>query len=185
MTHQRKEELAEGVNGRWACEECGARFDREKSGNRPIRFCSQYCYHAKARREKSYKGVFSEGNRPWNKGLNGIHISPNSEWKKGRRSENSVPVGTETIRTDKNGKSRCHVKVSEPSVWKLRAVAVWEKENNGNVPIGYVVHHIDRNSLNDDPSNLQAMTRAEHIEEHRSELRFVEPPKPAKQESLL
>lgn len=33
-----------------------------------------------------------------------------------------------------------------------------------------VVHHIDRNKLNNEMSNLVVMTRAEHINEHRNDL---------------
>lgn len=35
---------------------------------------------------------------------------------------------------------------------------------------GLVIHHRDRDSLNDAPANLQALTRKEHAAEHRSEL---------------
>lgn len=38
--------------------------------------------------------------------------------------------------------------------------------NNGAVPDGYVVHHIDHNKRNNDPSNLTLMTHAEHSQHH-------------------
>jgi len=33
-------------------------------------------------------GGFKEGNVPWNKGLNGIHLSPRTEFKKGQKARN-------------------------------------------------------------------------------------------------
>lgn len=35
---------------------------------------------------------------------------------------------------------------------------------------GLVIHNGDRDSLNDAPANLQALTRKEHADEHRGEL---------------
>ncbi len=79
-------------------------------------------------------------------------------------------VGSVTIRTSrKTGKQRAWVKVAEPNAWKLRAVLVWEAVH-GPLPRGMLVHHRDRNTLNDAPRNLQALTRSKHINEHRMEL---------------
>lgn len=61
------------------------------------------------------------------------------------------------------------MKVAEPNKWKKRAIAVLESAN-GPLPRGMVVHHIDRDALNDAPSNLVALTRSQHVEEHRAEL---------------
>lgn len=160
-------------NLRWKCEFCGVRFAREKSGARPIRFCTQKCYHAWNRENGSGGGRFKAGMTPWNKGVKGTHFSPDTEFKPGRVAENRVPVGTVTIRRHHNEKNeRAWIKVAEPNDWKMRSVHVWE-ELNGPVPAGCVIHHRDRNSLNDAPNNLQCMTRAEHIEEHRNDLKPV------------
>lgn len=166
---------------RWTCEQCGARFAREKSGARPIRFCGQPCYHLWKRENGADHGRFKPGHVTWNKGAKGLRLSPASEWKKGQRGRNWMPVGAETIRADKGGKLRAFVKIAEPNKWRERAIVVWERDN-GPLPSGYVVHHKDRNSLNDAPSNLQALTRAEHIAEHQSELKSAEPaPKPVQE----
>lgn len=45
---------------------------------------------------------------------------------------------------------------------------VWEL-NFGTIPKGYVIHHIDEDKSNNDISNLQMMTRAEHIILHHDE----------------
>lgn len=101
--------------------------------------------------------------------MKGLHLSPDSEWKKGQRGHNWTPVGTVTVRNDKNGTPRAYVKVAEPAKWRERAAVVWEQVN-GPLPAGLVIHHKDRDSLNDTPDNLQAMTRAEHIAEHKADL---------------
>lgn len=155
---------------RWTCEQCGSRFDREKSGARPIRFCATACYHSWRKANGITTGQFKPGKAPWNKDIKGLQLSPHSQWKKGQRSRNWLPVGSETVRTDKNGRPRAYVKLAEPNVWRERAILTWEKRHGFPVPEGMVIHHRDRDSLNDEPDNLQAMTRAEHVEEHRREL---------------
>jgi len=82
----------------------------------------------------------------------------------------SVPVGTERMRVhSKTGDTRVWVKVAEPHTWRPRAVAVWEA-THGPLPRGMIVHHKNRDGLHDQIDNLEAMTRAEHLEEHRQEL---------------
>lgn len=155
---------------RWTCEDCGTKFSREKSGDRPIRFCSPACYQSWNRKHGKSGARFATGHAPWNKDKKGLHLNPATEYKKGRRSERWLPVGSETIREDKTGNLRAFIKLAEPNVWRERAIIVWEREN-GPLPEGKVVHHRDRDSLNDAPRNLQDLTRAEHINEHRHELK--------------
>src|SRR3990167_5718649 len=111
---------------------------------------------------------FRKGAKPWNKGMIG-YSAPGTEatrFKKGQPGRNWKPVGTVTIRKDKNGTDRAFVKIAEPGVWKLRAILVWEKRF-GPIPRGLVLHHRDENALNDLISNLCMLTRAAHLEEHR------------------
>ena len=101
--------------------------------------------------------------------MKGIHLSPASEFKKGRISLNKVPLGTVRIRlTKRDGKKRAWIKVSEPSVWRLRCHIVWEKAH-GKIPDGLVIHHMDRDTLNDSLNNLAAVSRAAHLKEHKPE----------------
>lgn len=87
--------------------------------------------------------------------------------KKGQRPKNWLPVGSVSERKHR-GVIRAWIKVSEPSHWRLRAVVAWE-DSHGTLPAGSVVHHKNRNPLDDRPENLEALTRAEHLAEHRSE----------------
>jgi len=101
----------------------------------------------------------------------GQRLSPKTEFKKGQAARNKLPLGSVTVRTNrKTGVSRAWVKVAEPNVWRLRAIVVWESIQ-GKLPKGKLVHHKDRNPLNDDIDNLAAMTRGEHFKEHEEELR--------------
>lgn len=100
----------------------------------------------------------------------GERRSVTTEFQLGQSAHNRLPVGTVTIRREANtGLNRAWVKVAEPNVWQKRAVVVWEAEN-GPLPSGMVIHHKDRNSLNDDITNLVALTRKEHVAEHRHEI---------------
>lgn len=54
-------------------------------------------------------------------------------------------------------------------MWILRAVYVWQSAR-GKVPDGFVLHHIDKNSLNDALDNLCVLTRAAHKNIHIQQL---------------
>ncbi len=82
----------------------------------------------------------------------------------------TLPVGTVRIRTrhKRGGVQRAWVKVAEPNSWKLRAQVVWEAAK-GPMPRGTVVHHKDDDKLNDAIGNLELLTKAAHLAEHRPE----------------
>lgn len=169
------------------CKVCSAEFWVRPYRVKTAKFCSPSC-GAKERfapyrsapkpwaaknldghRHKS-KTKFKPGHDPWNKDLKGIHLSPQSEFQKGRESETKMPLGSVVERTRRReGYPRAWVKVAEPNKWELRARVVWAK-HNGPIPRGMIVHHKDRNALNDDPNNLQMMTKAEHMIEHMGEI---------------
>lgn len=111
--------------------------------------------------------AFAPGHETWNKNLKGIHLSPASEFKSGPRPDRRADIGAVSIRLA-HGVRRAFIKVAHPNRWKLRAVMVWE-EANGPIPKGHVIHHDDRNALNDDLANLICLTRAQHLDEHRAE----------------
>ena len=141
------------------CKLCRESFE---TTDKRRKFCGVECYR-QHQKQHGNKGCFKKGSTPWNAGTVGV-MKPNAgSFKKGRQNENRKELGEITIRHDKadNG---------NPYDWVLRAVHVW-KSMNGPLPQGHVVHHKDRNTLNDDISNLQSMTRSEHIEEHRNELK--------------
>lgn len=151
---------------KYICQECENEFETTDKGRK---YCNIKCYGAYTKKYPN-KGSFFGGHSPWNKNLKGIHLSPASEFKQGQKGRNWVPTSSSVIRKHKGDGFRVWVKVAEPNDWQTRAIVVWEMKN-GPVPKGKIIHHIDRNSLNDRPSNLQALTRAEHLTEHRSEFK--------------
>ena len=112
-----------------------------------------------AKGHKPNTTMFAKGHTPWNKDTRGIHLSPATEFKIGRRSPNILRVGTIRQRRDKNGKARNYIKVREHR-WVESARHLWEI-TYGWIS-GDVVHHLDGNSLNDELDNLLAMPRCDH-----------------------
>lgn len=175
------------------CETCGKEFSVPHYRRETAKFCSKSCSAANIAKKYLNKGPkpwaaatlakhrhkstsrFKKGHTPWNKGVKGIHLSPESEFKPGCESNRKMEVGSVRVRKDKSGNDRAWVKVGEPSEWKERSRLVWEN-NNGAIPDGMIIHHEDRDSLNDEISNLRCLTRAEHIEEHRDEMREKKSP---------
>jgi hypothetical protein len=152
----------------WTCEECGITFTAKPSNKDgvsvPRRFCGDPCYRKWQQENPINEGCFKPGHVPANKGVKGIHLSPETEFKKGHVPPNTVPVGTLIIRQQRHGSARqqAFVKIGEPNAWKARALINWEAVN-GPLPKGLLLWHIDGDSLNDDVGNLQAVTRAENL----------------------
>lgn len=93
-----------------------------------------------------------------------------SEFKAGTVPTNKMPVGTVTIRTSKkDGRQMKWIKIEEPAKWVVFCRHLWQK-SYGPIPQGLLIHHIDRDPLNDQLSNLALVTRASHLIEHRPEL---------------
>jgi hypothetical protein len=106
------------------------------------------------------KTSFKPGHRPWNKNKKGIHLSPGTEFKKGRISLTKVPIGTVRQRTDGHGKIRNFIKIAEPDQWRELSWYRW-KSAFGFIK-GDVVHILNGNTLDDRITNLIAMPRADH-----------------------
>lgn len=146
------------------CIECGITY---KTDDKRRKFCSNRCYHIKSKRELN-KGTFKKGIQVWNKNMKGIHLSPLTEFKKGQESLKKLPLGKITKRIDKNKNIRNWIKIEEPNIWMEYSRFIWIK-NNGEIPQGFVIHHIDKNSLNDNIENLCCLTRKAHISIHRED----------------
>lgn len=100
----------------------------------------------------------------------GARVSRATEFVPGGLAHNRAPLGSVRVRIETNtGLPRAWVKVAEPNIWRKRAVVVWE-DTHGPLARGRVIHHRDRDSLNDSIENLAALTRKEHADEHRHEL---------------
>ena len=98
---------------------------------------------------------FKKGNEPWNKGKT-INVEP---WNKGKSlgpAYNRSDIGTEHIDT----KGFTHVKVSNPSGWKLKHHLIYEK-HYGPIEEGYLVIFADKNKNNFDINNLIKIKKSE------------------------
>ena len=157
------------------CPICGKQTPKRKSGSYYKVFCSSECDAEFRRRKwsgnKLRAGIapvngFKDGHKPANPIRPGERRSRATERKKGDIPPNKLPIGSIQVRVAK-GVRRSWIKIAEPNEWNLNAIVVWEKENLRHVKDGHVVHHIDENTLNDNPSNLQEVTRSWHINHHR------------------
>lgn len=83
-------------------------------------------------------GKFERGHKSWNKGLKGVVTGGvQTQFKKGNKPHNRVPIGTERIDVD----GYTYVKIQDGhgnKNWKLKHVLIWESEN-GPVPQGHVI----------------------------------------------
>lgn len=109
------------------------------------------------------KGRFPKGNTPWNKGKKGIHLSPASEFKPGKNvgeDHASWKGGIQQMGKD------CTYVWDGCNKRKRRPRAVYE-QHIGPIPKGFVIYHSDGNKDNDDPANLEAISRAELVRRNK------------------
>ena len=111
------------------------------------------------------KTSFKKGIIPWNKNLKGIHLSPQSEFKKGCKPPRRYKLGTITERKSKGGTKRNFVKIKEPNTWCELAKHLWIQAY-GQLKKGDIVHHMNGNILDDRISNLIALPRKDHPKFH-------------------
>lgn len=102
-------------------------------------------------------GRIQPGHVPFNKGKKapGTGHKP-TQFKKGNRPANYMPVGSERINTD----GYVDVKIADPNKWVQVHLLIWEAVN-GPIPVGHVVIFADANKLNTRPDNLVLVSRGQ------------------------
>ena len=102
-------------------------------------------------------GRFEKGHATWNKGTKGLTKANVTSFKKGQKSHNYKPVGSERIVKD----GYCEVKVSDTGRrWRPKHVLIYEK-HHGKVPKGSAVIFLDGDKRNFDIDNLYLVTRSQ------------------------
>lgn len=115
------------------------------------------------------KHHFQKGHKTWNKNAKGIHLSPATEFKKGHLPANHRHVGTIRIVTrERDGRINQYREIKVSGImqgrhkWIPYARYLYEQKY-GQVPKGHLVVHVDGDSMNDDPDNLQSRNRKGHL----------------------
>ena len=102
-------------------------------------------------------GRFEKGHATWNKGTKGLTKANVTSFKKGQKSHNYKPVGSERITKD----GYCEIKVSDTGRrWRPKHVLIYEK-HHGKVPKGSAVIFLDGDKRNFDIDNLHLVTRGQ------------------------
>lgn len=123
---------------------------------------------------------FKKGNVPWNKGLKrrglryAYHNSSKTKFKPGHRPKNWLPVGTITVRIDNRNVKVRFIKLEESRRWEYFSRYVWRQTRGRDIPEGFIVYHMDGDSLNDDPRNLACVPRPIHINFLRIDIKDFE-----------
>lgn len=101
-------------------------------------------------------GKFKKGNKSWNTGLKGIHLSPNTEFKKGQFVGDRHPSWKGGVQINKKDCAYIYEGVNK----RVRRPRKIYEEAFGVIPNGWVLFHLDRNKDNDSLDNLIAIPRA-------------------------
>lgn len=105
-------------------------------------------------------GRFKKGNKPLDY----------TKFQNGHMPHTHKPIGSEMV--DSGGYVK--IKVEEPNVWKCKHNIIWEK-HRGVIPKGSIVVFLDGNKRNFEISNLECITKAEHLYLNRHGMRFSDP----------
>lgn len=123
--------------------------------------------------KSSHDGRFKPGQVSWNTGLAGAGICKQNKgcFKKGQKPKNCKPIGSERI-CKKDGFILIKTRLGTHS-YEHKHRVIW-REAGKSVPPGHVLSFKDGNKLNCTLDNLEAVSRAEHI--NRNRLKIGEQP---------
>jgi len=110
-------------------------------------------------------GYFPKGHVSSNPIKKGQRLSQKTEFKKGEKSWNYMPVGSERINTD----GYKDIKIADPNKWRAKHILLWE-QHNGPMPKGYKLIFLDGNKLNISLDNIELVSNAEMLNLNRLNL---------------
>lgn len=110
--------------------------------------------------KRSKRGTFKKGHTPWNIGKKGVNGESNTVFTKGDHHTGETHVswkgGVQVMKSD------CTY-LWDGTSKRARRPRVAYEETFGAIPKGYVIIHKDGNRYNDNPNNLEAISRAENL----------------------
>lgn len=108
---------------------------------------------------------FCKGSTPWNKGLKGLPArgrAVETQFKKGNKPGNWLPIGSTRITPDGYQQRKITDTGYPPVDWQGVHILLWE-EHHGPVPINLCVCFKDGNKSHISLGNLELLTRAERM----------------------
>lgn len=166
MAHKYTEEqskfIKENINGR-SSNELTSMFN--KNFNLDLKVSQIRAYIKNHNLKSGIDCRFTKGSIPYNKGLKGIGGWEPTQFKKGNRPVNYLPIGSERV----NGDDYIDIKIEDPNKWKGKHILIWE-QHNGAVPKGHVVIFADRNNRNFDINNLILVSRQQLLIMNKNKL---------------
>lgn len=107
---------------------------------------------------------FASGHVPWTKGQKGIHFSPDTEFKKGERPVNYMPVGAEKMHM-----GYVWLKIADggwPEAWRPKHHVIWERAHGAAPPGTHLLSFRDRDRDNFALDNLELISKADWMRRH-------------------
>lgn len=113
------------------------------------------------KQEMQARGYFKKGVIPFNKGVKGVHMSPDTEFKKGHEPKNTKYNGCVTLREHRRtGMSYLFIRI-EKNNWKMLHHYNWEKVY-GKIPKGHLIRFVNGNTLDCNIENLELVSQADN-----------------------
>jgi hypothetical protein len=145
--------------------------------NRTPKAIAARAYNLRLKKDENWKynqtkkGQFKKGHVSYNKGLKGIHLSPETEFKPGNQPKNTKFDGAISIRYERiNGQRKPYYYIRlAKAKWKPLHRHIWE-QIKGKIPKTHVVRFIDGNTLNVDINNLMCISMAQNIQLNKKRL---------------
>jgi len=103
---------------------------------------------------------------PVKKALNRLGLRREPKPRPGALSGSRNPAWSGGRRQRSDG----YIEIWTPTGVRLEHQIIMEQQLGRPLVAGEVVHHIDENKTNNDPSNLRLTTQAEHIKEHLADM---------------
>lgn len=116
---------------------------------------------------------------PWNKGLKGVQVSyrKGKTWKDIWGEEKATKMKMNLRHKKWKGipqlNKEGYLRIRDRNTGKevLYHHHVWKNNHKKEIPKGYLIHHIDKNILNNNINNLQLMSFKEHTRMHHTGLK--------------